>query len=725
MKYTWHTKEITCKADADAMVACYLKIKPRVLALDTETSGLHIMLDKPFIIQFGWVDEETKQGYSYAVDLERTGTLGLQVTKAALHLAAQTKTFVGHNLKYDLHMLKNIGFDYRTENMTDTMFYIRYGTDAVQESKGGAPLSLKAFAARYIAKDARLHEREIERERTAISAQFNRELKNRTGLRKKDLDEFFKDITNDVEDMPEQQLRGYTAWRESLPDWLQQRFRVMLTAQDIPYNRVTRSIVMKYALYDIVWTLEAFYILEPVVAVRQNQYAIEIENRLILPLLDMERVGFQIDREYLEQSRLRMKAYIINRRQRLYELANQEFSIGQHALIKKILLTRWNERAETTNSEALSRLESELKRSADPAKREAAEFISILQELRTLEKWYATYILRFQNNLQQTDRLYTTINQVGTVSGRVTSDFQQFPKDAIKDADGQELFSPRRMVTISKEEEYNALVYIDYSQIELRLQAMYTILVGHPEPNLCRAYMPFHCRREDGTPFNPEDPEDIKQWQLAWYLEESPEDQWHPLDVHAATTCHAFNITPDHPDFKQLRYHGKRINFAKNYGAQYGRIRQMFPEYPDEQIHQIDEAYYKAFPGVKTYHDYCYRLAASQAYGMNLFGVKYYNVSGHNLINMLIQGSGAFLLKLKIRELWEYARANGIKSRLQMNIHDELSWEKHRDETEVFFKFKEIMETWHDTLVPIVAEMEVSRTSWAEQQSVHSKEDLL
>lgn len=70
----------------------------------------------------------------------------------------------------------------------------------------------------------------------------------------------------------------------------------------------------------------------------------------------------------------------------------------------------------------------------------------------------------------------------------------------------------------------------------------------------------------------------------------------------------------------------------------------MFPEFDEEQIDKIDGAYYKAFPGVKEYHDYCYRLAQQQPYAQNLFGVKYYNVSGHNLINMLIQGTGAYFL---------------------------------------------------------------------------------
>ena len=715
MKFKWTMKEINTADDVKDICNTYKQQRPVDFALDTETTGLHIIQDTPFIVQFGWTSGE--YGYAFGLDLHKhPETFWRPTMRNVMAMAERAETFVGHNIKFDLHMLKNIGIDYVKENMTDTMFYIRYGHDAIAEAKGGAPLRLKDYAARYITPDARLHEQTLARERTAIAAHYNGQLKKIMGMRKKDIDAFFKDVTNDIDDMTTVQRDRYLQWREQLPDWLSDRFDYELKAEHIPYHKLNREQVMQYAMMDIVLTLETLHQLKPIVEVRQNTTAIEFENKLILPLLDMERVGFKIDKDYLNSAQRNMKDYIKERRAHLVELAGQPVSIGQHALVKAILHDEFNILASSTNSETLSRIEADL-RHLDPD-HPAADFISTLQELRTLEKWYSTYILRFKHALLKTDRLYTTINQVGTVSGRVTSDFQQFPKDTIKTNSGQPLFSPRHMVIADKEGEYNGLVYLDYSQIELRLQAMYTILVSHPEPNLCRAYMPFNCHRPDGTPFDPTNNDHINSWHEDWYLDESPEVKWEPIDVHAATTCHAFNVTPTDPDFKKLRYHGKRINFAKNYGAQFNRIKQMFPEYDDEQIRQIDQAYYKAFPGVKAYHDYCYRLAMLMPYGENLLGVRYYNVSGHNLINMLIQGSGAFFLKWKIRQLWEYTKANNIKSRFQMNIHDELSWEKHKDEDDVFYKFKEIMEDWSDSLVPIIADMEVSYSTWADKKEV-------
>ena len=148
----------------------------------------------------------------------------------------------------------------------------------------------------------------------------------------------------------------------------------------------------------------------------------------------MERTGFNVDKDYIETSRIKLKNYIIQRRARLQEISGQAFSIGQHALIKEIFKSKFGIELISTNSDEIDLLKSQLIR--EGGHEEAVEFIDLIQELRTLEKWYSTYIIRFKKDLVKHDRLYTTINQVGTVSGRVTSDFQQFPKDDILSVDG-------------------------------------------------------------------------------------------------------------------------------------------------------------------------------------------------------------------------------------------------------------------------------------------------
>lgn len=717
MQRKWISVTIKTEKQAHDMVELFKAAPPTVAAFDTETTGLNIVQDIPFLFQFGWLSDTEPIGYTFAVDLELTPELAHRVITWWNNAVATINCYLGQNVKYDLHMLANIGHTYTTENLSDTMFYIRFAHDAIPERAGGVPLALKKYASLYIDRTAAHHEHLLKAEQKSMAHAYNLLLLRRLGpswtLGK--LNAFFKDKVKDVTDLPEEAQARYNAWLElDVPKSIRRHVVGTVKSENIPYNLLNREVVTRYAHQDIVLTLSIYDKLKPIVDTRKNNKAIKLENALIIPLFEMERVGFKINRTYLFAARDKMKQYIYRRRKDLEEAAGQHLTVNQHAVIKTILYENYGIEMQSTSDEALSRVCSDLQHESPG--HPAVAFIKTIQELRTLEKWYSVYLMRFVHMVTDDDKLYTSINQVGAVSGRVTSDFQQFPKDAIKTIDGEVLFQPRQMIEVSGG-DYDAIVYLDYSQIELRLQAMYTILVGHPDTNLCRAYMPYKCTNDKGELFNPTNAKHITTWNKTWYDETGA--QWTPLDVHGATTKIAFGVTEDDPEYKRLRYEGKRVNFAKNYGAKFGRIKQMFPDYTDEQIAQIDGAYYAAFPGVKQYHDYCYKLADISSHATNLFGVKYYNVSGHNLINMLIQGSGAYFLKWKIRQIYDYCKQHGIKSRFQMNIHDELSWEKHKDDSiDVFFEFQKIMEQWDDTLVPIVADMEITYTTWAEKKEV-------
>lgn len=735
LQYHWNLIHISTNQQANDMIQLYNLMDPDVCAFDTETTGLHIILDKPFLFQFGWLCKDSKEGYAFSVDLEKQPNLARQVIKVWHKLVKKAKRYLGHNVKYDLHMLTNIGLPYTEDNISDTMFYVRYAHDALHQSEGGPPLGLKDYAAKYIDRNAKGHEKLLDQEKTDKAKTYNNLLKMRlskcklpSNLNYKSftlsaINEMFKDPIAEVEDFPKDIQQAYLDWKlKDLPLYLQNKVTQLVESNQIGYNTLNRDNVIKYALYDIVWTLEIYAQCAPVIKARQQEIAIKMEDDLIYPLIEMERVGFKTDKAYLAECRTNLKNYIIQQRKKLFEITQKEFSIGQHEMIKNILTDDFNVELTATNAGELDLVLSNLiiENKDDPA----ITVIKLIQELRTLEKWYSAYITRFLKDLTFTDRLYTSINQVGAVSGRVTSNFQQFPRDPIITEDGKELFHPRRMVTISGG-DYDGIVYCDYSQIELRFQALFTILVGHPDLNLCRAYMPYKCHQKDGTKFDYQNPEHIRRWNEEWYLDENPKELWEPVDVHGATTTAATGLKKGDEGFKEARYAiGKRTNFAKNYGAQYKKIRQMFPDKTEEECRRIDSAYYTAFPGVKEYHNYCYQRAM-EAYTVNLFGVKYYNVSGHKLINMLVQGSAAFYLKWKIRELYDYCKANNVKSKWQMQIHDELSWEKHKDDPlEVFIEMQRIMGDWTDTLVPIVAEMDATKTTWANKKGINGLNEL-
>lgn len=732
----WTFHEIVTEQDAIDMVHQFNQTEHLAGAFDSETTGLHIILDRPFLFQFGWLDTD-HTGQVYITDLEYNENLSHRVIQAWHRLAATLPVYLAHNTKFDLHMLTNIGYPYTANNISDTMFYIRHAHDALKPEHGGPPLKLKPYASQYIDASAKEHEKLLDLEKTQITKTLNRQLKlrlknltppeeyNTKTYTLKLIETIFKDPVFQLTDLPLDAQIAYTAWLEQdVPDWLPITSG-LADSDNVPYHKLNRANVKRYAGYDIVWVLEIWQKLTPAIEARQTWAGIDIENQLIYPLLEMERVGFATDVQYLQQCAINMRNYMIQQRAQFIALAGEEVKLGQHARIKQILFDKFGQIAESTESDKLQLLKSELIRNEQSPT--CVQFITLLEELRTLEKWYTTYIQRFLRDLTRTNRLYTTINQVGAVSGRVTSNFQQFPKDAIQTVDGVELFHPRKMIHTSGD-EFQAIAYLDYSQIELRFQAIYTILVGKPDLNLCRAYMPYKCftfQAEEKLFFDYTNPWCITHaYDQTWYLEETPMTVWTPTDVHGATTQAAFEISPDDPDFHRLRYIGKRVNFAKNYGAQYRKICQMFPEYDAARCRKIDQAYYTAFPGVKQYHEYCYRRA-QYSYTENLFGIKYYGVSGHNLKNMLVQGSAAYYLKLKIIELYKYSKEKNINSRWQMQIHDELSWEiSTLDDPNILFEFKAIMENWADAFVPLIAELEITKSSWAEKEAINNPYEL-
>ena len=707
--------------------------KDSPIFFDTETTGLNIKYDKPFLIPWGYVIDDT--AFIYCVDVDHDEHLFKQTAMAIVALA-KIGGLVGHNIKFDIHMLNNIGV--RTPDdihYSDTMILIRLAHDALTPTNGGPPLGLKDYAVRYIDRTAKDNEQLVKDERKGMAKEYNARLKEK--LYKLDrkwtiayLSDYFKDVLHSVDTLDEKTKTVYLEWYNTLPEQIKNNMTLgHVETDNIPYNLLSRPKVTEYAMYDIVWTMEIYYRCSAAIVARGNTEGLRREEEIIPALVRMEDCGFEIDEAYVRQVTKDLAAYLKQQRLALYHLVGSHISVGQNAKIKDILNNKYGIDVAGTGKEDLNRTYDELKITQPDS--EVVKFIGLLQEIRTLEKWYATYLLRFIRELDQGhNRIYTQINQVGTVSGRVTSDFQQFPKYGINKEDGTPLFHPRKMILTTP--GYKGIAYLDYSQVELRLQALYTILVGSPDLNLCRAYMPYKCKHivDDGSigcglyqyhyeDFDYTNPEHIKHaYDWDWYLDEELSKKWTPTDVHAATTHVAFpDIDMNSDEFKKLRGKvGKRVNFAKNYGAQFNRIKVMFPDYDDETIHRIDDAYYTAFPGVKKYHEYCNEIVQAQPYVENLFGVKYYGLSAHKLINCLVQGSGAYLLKERIKEVDEYIQANHLKTRMQMQIHDEISYEVYPGEEKHVLEFKRIMQKFEGSYVPIVADLEFTTTSWADKE---------
>ena len=612
------------------------------VSVDTETTGLHLKKDRPFLLTITFDDK------SRAVDLQNVNLAGLQ---EVFNSMLDFKHFVGHNIKFDLHMLNNIGIVYEGENITDTMILARLALDTDEVFS----LALKSLATKYIDGSAADDQKVIK----SALMKLNKANPNREHTYK------------DVYDLPE--------YKQAMID---------------------------YALKDTEITLELAVKLIDVVYARNQQQVMEIENSIILPLLRMERVGLKIDRDYLKERKSYFQDYISKKRKRLHELTGESFNVGQSAEIK-----RWFAKQGVILASSDDSSLEYLKNNSEGL---LADVCQLIQDLRSLEKWYAVYIVRMLEKSEYDGRAYTQINANSAVTGRLSSDFQQFPKYPINDDQGNELFHPRRMV-IPSGSGYNTIAFLDYSQIELRVQANYTYLISGGDLNMCRAYMPHKCVDADGVAFDPKvNANEIftKEW---FTIEDNT--KWTPTDLHSATTKQAFpEVEEGSPEFKKLRGLGKSTNFAKNYGATKNALMEQFG-FEESVAIKLDKAYYLAFPKILDYQTLVRKIFFQRGYVKNMYNRRYYMGDKrfvYRLYNYIVQGSCADMLKSKIVEVDKLLRPH--KSRFQMNIHDEMSFEIYDGEDFLIPQLKAIMEDVPGMIVPVVAEVETTQTNWAEKE---------
>jgi DNA polymerase-1 len=560
-------------------------------------------------------------------------------------------------------------------------------------------LALKSLAKIYLSETAGDDEKNIKKALTALRRRQTEDIKdilkkhNRT---KKWYDDVTQDTifaSQDLEEVEQDWLEYHNSTEE--PNYF-------LIYRDENY----RADMISYAMNDTEITLELAKKMYPVMLAKKQEGIFNLENNLIKPFFEMERVGLKIDREYLLEAKQKTREYIIERRKDLERLAGEPVKIGQHKRIKELFFEKFGVRLASTDDRALKSVKPD----------GAVWFAKVIGELRTLEKWYSAYIERMLNKSEFDGRAYTQINSASAITGRVSSDFQQFPKHAIYDVQGNELVNPRRMVVTSGE-GYNFIYYLDYSQIELRVQANYTYEISDGDLNMCRAYMPFKCHNNKKQLFNPETDHDLIDKET-WYKDENNE-KWEPVDLHAATAMEAFpEIKPWMPQFKELRFLGKSTNFAKNYGATTKALIEQFG-FDEETAKKLNDGYYKAFPKILDYQKAVTQGFYRKGFVKNRYGRRYYLENTrfiYRLYNYIIQGTCADMLKEKIIKVYELLKF--YKSRFQMNIHDELSFEIYEDEEFLIPIIKEIMEDVDWMIVPVVADVEKTKTSWAEKESV-------
>lgn len=663
---------------------------PKIMCFDTETTGLNFMTDTPFLLTFGWGKRV------YGMDLLKVDPEMVQM----LYMLMEKAPWVfAHNAKYDYHMMTNYGkveFP-KTVKLADSQTIARLTNYADEELNKG----LAIMGEKYVDPTAKFASEVIDKTIQAIN-------KRRKAIAK----QLF------VAEFPEENFTNI--W-----ELYKKRVKQIQTPDDKLFNRLDElyieanyydvyvekpQLMISYAYDDIVIMLE--WLGKAIPVLKDSDPTLKIfkqEVELIRPTARQERVGLKVNENYLVESRVIMVKWRDELYQELRDITGvPTLSVNQHAVMKKIFARKYNVTMESMDKKNLLRVkkEGEIKR-----------LIYVINKLRTIDKWISTYIDGFLRRLVD-GRIHTSIDLSGTVSGRVSSNMQQQPKEPFCHENGDILFNPRQAIVT---DEHYKLWFFDYSQQELRVQAYYTLLASKGDTLLIRAYMPFKCvSLLTGDVFDYKDPEILARWNSGEWLNEDDEI-WEPTDVHAETTFKAFsflNNDKNHPEFKHYRKLGKVCNFLKNYqGGKNAIIDQL--DVDEETADLLDKAYYLAFPVIREYQRWVTDILHKKGFVENLYGRRFYMKNSqwfYKAGNYLVQGSSADMIKqveLKVDKLLENTRSSFV-----MPVHDEIIVRIHEDEEYLVPLIKAIMDDVPEVpWIPMLCEVEWTDTDWAHKQS--------
>ena len=418
----------------------------------------------------------------------------------------------------------------------------------------------------------------------------------------------------------------------------------------------------------------------------------KIDYPLVTVLKEMEQHGVLVDINYLEQLQSEYESRRLDCEKKIYNLAGQEFNIQSTKDLQFILFEKMGIRAiKKTEKGAYSTDHSVLLQL-----KEEHEIIREILKYRALAKLLSTYIQPLPMQVStDTGRLHTTLSQVTAATGRLSSTEPNLQNIPVKEDDGRAI---RKAFIAADGFE---LLSLDYSQIELRILAHYS-----KDKHLLQAY------RED------QDIHDQAAYLLFLHNFDAEEGEW--LDE---------NITDDHTnyevdfkilekmkktsEFKIKRNYAKILNFSIAYGVtQWGLAQNI--NIDQKEAKQLIDLYFKSFPGIKNFMNEMIEQTRKSGFTENFFGRRR-NIVNINIknrfqreaaerlaINTPIQSTAADIIKLAMIEIEHLLKKNNLKTRMLLQIHDELLFEVPQKEKEqVYDLVKQCMENVVSFDVPL------------------------
>lgn len=401
--------------------------------------------------------------------------------------------------------------------------------------------------------------------------------------------------------------------------------------------------VYEYAAEDADITLRLKNVLEPKLGeVKAEHLFWDIEMPLVPVLADMERNGVCLDTNALQETSKvfteRMRKY----EEKIYEEAGEKFNISSPKQVGDILFGKMQIMEKPKKTKTGQYVTSEEVLQSIRAKNPIVENILNYRGMKKLLSTYVDNLPTLINN--RTGRIHTSFNQALTATGRLSSSDPNLQNIPVRTDDGKEIrkcFIP----------EPGCLFFsADYSQIELRIMAH---LSG--DENMIEAF------REG-------------------------------FDIHRATAAKIWHEEIDKVTDSQ-RKKAKQANFGIIYGiTTYGLAQRM--NISNSEAKDLITDYFKTFPKVQAYMEKAKEAARKTGYAETLFGRRRYlaDINSHNgtvrgfaernAINAPIQGSEADIIKVAMIKIWNRFRQEGIKSKMILQVHDELNFSVYPEEKE-------------------------------------------
>ena len=398
-----------------------------------------------------------------------------------------------------------------------------------------------------------------------------------------------------------------------------------------------------------------------------------VEMPLSLALFRMEREGCAVDTDFLAKLGSQYRTEIEQRRKEVIQATGgDEFNLNSTQQLGDVLF----EKMGLTHGKKTSKGYSTSAEVLEGLRFEAPEIIEPLLRYRQLTKLNSTYVEGLIPLADRQGRIHTSFDQVGTATGRLSSANPNLQNIPVRTEEGREIrraFLPR---------EGWVLLDADYSQIELRLMAHFS-----GDPALIAAF-------RNGE------------------------------DIHARTASEIFDVPPEWVT-PELRSRAKAVNFGLIYGISgFGLSRNTGVSRREAQ--EFIEKYFEKYPGVKRFMDGAAREGKEKGYTETLMGRRRYlpelaspkapirEFGKRVAMNTPIQGTAADIMKLAMVRADRALRESGLKSRMILQVHDELLLECPPEEVEAASELlREAMEGAVTLQVPLVAEVHTGK-NWAE-----------